>query len=259
MNDDKNAVVESAVEETTQTSSPQVKEATTEPQTPKEQATPEAVPEESEETRREFQAKRLNEENRRLKEELKAREQRESAFAAFRQPVVPDLNQGLRVEDYTDPVTGEVNRPAYNAAYQATQARQAAFQAQQSVAEQIDEYQARQKFPHLFSDAEIEQEIADRWFAAKMRGENVTVSFVAERVNDRFAKAVSKAEKQGVEKALTEVGPKEQAGLAASAQTSQPARTAQAGTDLDNLRELSRQGSDDAIAARLAGIPWANK
>jgi hypothetical protein len=52
---------------------------------------------------------------------------------------------------------------------------------------------------------------------------------------------------------------KEQASLTVSGQTSQPAQQAASAEQLEELGRKSRFGDDDAIAARMSKIPWANK
>ncbi len=55
---------------------------------------------------------------------------------------------------------------------------------------------------------------------------------------------------------------KEQAALQASAQNSAPAKRASSQEELDSLRTATRFGgssADEAIAARMRSIPWANK
>lgn len=246
-------VAEKEVEETTQASSPQVEAPTTEGQTVQEkvdQPTQEQASDvETEEPSdpREYQAKRLAEENRRLKSEIKQR----SAFEAYRPQVAPGL---VDVRQYTNEF-GEVDSARYNQAVE-TQVRAVAAQTAQ---EMIDEQNARTKYPDLFDDPDTEQEIADRWFAAKMRGEDASVSDIAKRVHTRNSKDVSKAEKRGAEKMLQEVNVKEQAGLSASTQTSQGSRENQSVEELADLSERTRMGDEDAIAARLSKIPWANK
>ena len=258
------AVTEPEVDETTQADSPQAEVPTTEEQTTQKQTGAESVSEEAPEVQtdeepkdpKDFQVQRLADENRRLKEEKKAREKSESAFNAFR-PQVPTVGQSgtVRVEDYIDPLTGETNYPAYQNAV----TQLASYQAQKTAEDIIDENNARNKYPDLFTDPEVEQEIADRWFAAKMRGEEPSISDIAGRVNTRYQKAVSKAEKIGAEKVLNEVTPKEQAALAASGQTSEASRSASSEEELESLRTESRKGNPDAITARMRGIPWANK
>lgn len=259
------AVTEPVVEsETTQAESPQAEAQPTEEQTIQKQETAVTVSEEASDVEsveepkdpKDFQVQRLADDNRRLKEEKRAREKSESAFSAFR-PQVPQVGQSgtVRVEDYIDPLTGETNYPAYQNAV----TQYASYQAQKTVEDIVDENNARNKYPELFADSEVEQEIADRWFAAKMRGEEPSISDIAGRVNTRYQKAVSKAEKIGAEKILTEVTPKEQASLAATGQTSEAARQASSSEELEDLRVASRKGNSDAITARMKGIPWANK
>lgn len=250
-----NVAVESEVEPTTQTNSPQVEVPSTEEQTApiladqpvEEQVTD--VKEDAPTDPREFQVKRLSEENRRLKAE------RVNAFDAFRpQPVQGQVD----VRQYTDEF-GNTNWNAYQQAINANAQQVATTQAQQTVAEMLDEQNARTNFKELFADPDIEQEIADRWVAAKLRGENATISDIAEKVNKRFSKDVSKAEKRGAEKALQEVSVKEQAGLSAPGQTSQGARQLQSDEEYEQLSQATRVGNQDAIVARLKNIPWANK
>ena len=254
---------ESAVETPTQTSSPQVEAQTTEGQTP-----PQGAPEggasdepkfQSEEERRAFQEMRL--ENKRLKEEIEGKKTRESAFASFRPQQVPNvgLANGVKVEDYTDPYTGEINRPAYNAGVAAEGARVAAVQAQQSVQDQLDEDRARNKYPDLFADAEVEEEIAARWLKSKMSGEAASVLDIAGRVAKRYQKAVTKAEKSGADQALSQLSEKEQAALAASGQTSSASRQQMSADDYASLQLKTRLGDQDSITSRISRIPWVNK
>lgn len=252
---------QSEVEKTTQVASPPTEAQPTEAQTTQVEAKPERVPDElptdSEEQRRAFQA--MRQELKQLKEETKARSKSESAFNVFKPQPTANLADPVRVEDYSDPMTGEINRPAYNAALEARQARLDASRAQSSVQDQLDEYQARAKHPELFADPEAEEEIASRWYFNRIQGKPVTVSDIADSVARKYSRAVSKAEKIGAEKALEQVTPKEQAALQATSQTSAPAQRASSEEDLDRLRSATRFGSEDAVAARLRGIPWANK
>lgn len=249
-------VVEKVAEETVQTSSPQVEAPVTEEQTAQptvdqqEEEKVSDVKSDEPQDPREFQIKRLSEENRRLKQ------RQGSAFDAFRPQAQPA--QGVDVNQFTDEY-GQVNLNAYNAAV-LTHAQQVAnASAQQTVQEMLDEQNARTNHPELFADPEVEQEIADRWVAAKLRGENATISEIAKRIANRNSKDVSKAEKRGAEKILQEVSSKEQAGLSASGQTSQGSRQAQSAEDLEELSAQTRVGNQDAIVARLKNIPWANK
>ena len=264
------AVTNNAVEsDTTQGTSPVAEAPATQEQTIENQAPIESdsrevsnVPVQGDEVDpKDYQVQRLAEENRRLKEEKKQRLANESAFNAFRMPT-PPVGQpvSLRVEDFTDSLTGETNWTAYNQASQAREGQliqQAKWEAQQTTQELLDENNARSSYPELFNDPEAEQEIADRWFAAKMRGEQVSISDIAGRVSTRYQKAVSKAEKIGAERILTEVSPKEEAALQVAGQNSNARAESQ--DQLDTLRSQTRIGNSDAIAARMKAIPWANK
>lgn len=219
------------------------------------------VPESKEEERRAFQE--MRQELKQLREEKQNRTKGESAFSAFRQQTPPASNAPtVNIMDFQDPLTGETNWQAYNQQVNGAlnQVRQSAtYEATQAIREEQDEAQARSKFPEVFSDPDVEQEIADRWLAAKVRGENPSITDIAERVSKRFGKAVSKAEKIGAEKILNEVNEKETASLTVSGQTSQPAKQAASAEQLAELGRKSRFGDDDAIAARMSNIPWANK
>lgn len=219
------------------------------------------VPEDVEEQRRAFQEQR--QEIKRLKAEVQNRTRGESAFSAFKQQTPPVSGpQTVNILDYQDPITGETNWQAYNQQVNnaLNQVKQSAtYEAKEAVKEELDEANARSKYPELFEDREVEQEIADRWIAAKIRGENPTITDIAERVSKRFSKTISKAEKIGAEKILNEVSEKEQASLTVSGQTSQPAKQAASAEQLEELSRKSRFGDDDAIAARMSKIPWANK
>lgn len=260
MDETKKVAEESAVETTTQDSSPQSEVQPTEAQTPTEQATQEEVSDvakQSDEERREFQIKRLAEENRKLKEEREARAAHESAFNAFRPTQVSQA--GVQIENYQDPVTGEVNWQAYNQAVNYATQQTAQVAAQAATQDLLDEQNARTKHPELFTDPDVEQEIADRWMAAKLRGENKSISAIADSVAKKYGKVSTQTEKTVREQVLEEVTEKEQAALSAPAQTSAPARQAAAQSDLEGLRVATRFGDEGARTARMKSIPWANK
>ncbi|MCK9371327.1 hypothetical protein M0R04_15545 [Candidatus Dojkabacteria bacterium] len=219
------------------------------------------VPEGNEETRRAFQE--MRQELKQLKEEKQNRTKGESAFSAFRQQTPPAGDaQTVNIMDFQDPLTGETNWQAYNQQVNNAlgQVRQSAtYEAKEAIKEELDEQKARDRFPELFANSDDEQEIADKWLAAKVRGENPSIFDIAERYSKRVGKAVSKAEKIGAEKILNEVNEKETASLTVSGQTSQPAKQAASAEQLAELSRKSRFGDDDAIAARMSNIPWANK
>lgn len=253
MEEPKNVAVESAVEtETTQTSSPQVEAETTTPQTKEE--TVEELPNATDEQRKAFQEMRL--ENKRLKEEMEARQRNESAFDQFKpKPVAPVFNS----EQFTDPYTGEFNWEAYSKAQEQTIAAKVTSQIEERIAQEKDEETARNLHPELFKDPEIEQEIADRWVAAKLRGENATVTEIADRVSKRFSKALNKAEQLGAERALNEVSPKEQVALSTNSQSSGQAQRQQVKeTNSEELNAI-RFGNEDVLANAMSKVPWANK
>lgn len=254
--DEQKEVVQNAVEtETTQVNSPQTEVETATPQT--EQAgTDQAkeLPVETEEQRKAFQEMRL--ENKRLKEEVAARVKNESAFEAFRpKPQIPSFSS----EQFADPVTGEVDWMRYNAAQEAKVTATVTAQVEDRLKQERDESSARSQFPELFADPDVEQEIADRWFAAKMRGEDPKITDIASKVSKRFQKATAKAEKIGAEKALTEVEPKEKVALTASGQSATQAQRLQDSEADQNRVSAIRYGSDDALAEAMSKIPWANK
>jgi hypothetical protein len=269
MNDNNKAEEKVVETETTQVAPPAIEEPTTEVQTEVKESFDQGsvieesvdVPEDVEEQRRAFQEQR--QEIKRLKSEIQNRTKGESAFSAFKQqtPPVGQVN-AVNIQDFQDPITGETNWQAYNQQVNTAlnQVRQSAtYEAQQAVKEEIDEQNARTKHPELFSDPEVEQEIADRWIASKLRGENPSITDIADRVSKRFGKTISKAEKIGAEKILNEVSEKEQASLTVSGQTSQPAQQAASAEQLEEMSTRTRHGDDDAIAARISKIPWANK
>lgn len=250
--------VENEVEQTTQTESPQVEAPAIEEQTDQptvdQQTEDQVLDVDSKEPKdpREYQIKRLAEENKRLKSERQG-----SAFDTFRTKVSPGAVQ-VDINNYKDEY-GEVNWNAYNAdlKYQAKQ--EAKVEARQEVQEILDEEKARTRHPDLFADEDTEKQMAAMWLWEKTQGNEVTVSEIADRFASRSSKDVSKAEKRGAEKILQEVNTKEQAGLSASGQTSQGSRQAQSDEDLEQLSAETRVGNQDAIVARLQKIPWANK
>lgn len=258
MTDENNVVAQQVVDEqTTQTSSPQVEEAPSQPQTseaPVATEVPDELPESVEEQRRAFQEMR-----RELKALKEAKEEsvpqsEGSAFDAFRPQgnVVP---QTVNPDAFTDPVTGMTDLGAYNNAVMAN-ARAAAVQATQ---EAMDEQTARSKHPDLFADPTSERQIADLWFAAKMRGENVTVTQVADSFAQRFGKVVSKAEKAAAERVLTEVSAKEQASAGVPAQSGTVGQAAVSYEADDGLKERARFGDENALAELMARVPWAGR
>lgn len=249
--DEEQVVVQNAVEtETTQVDSPQT-EAETTPQTTTEDV---ALPDSKEEERKAFQEMRL--ENKRLKEEIGTRKQSESAFQAFKPK--PQLTT-FSSEQYTDPVTGEINIQALTQAQEMHITNKVRAEMQQTLAEERDEDNARRQHPDLFADPETEQEIADRWFAAKMRGENVTVTDIAGKVSKRFQSVLNKAEKAGAERALQDIAPKEKVALTVTGQSATAAqKQINSESQQANLQAV-RLGNDEALAEAMSKIPWANK
>lgn len=262
MDETKNVAAESAVETTTQPSSPQGKapETQVETTTKEQQVVEPDLPNEESEARRAFQQQRL--ENKQLKEELdrlkseqEGRMRNESAFNSFRAPTQPGVQQ-VDINQFVEPTTGEVNWNGYNAALNASAQAIAANQASQTVKEQLDEYQARSKYPDVFKDKELEKEVAARYLFERLNGNtNVTVESLAGQVAKRINKALDKAAQQGAEQALTELSPKEQASLAVQGTTSAPSRTAQSAEEEQATRLKIRRGGEegiDALARALA-------
>lgn len=251
------AVVESTEEiETSEDSSPQSEQETTEPETTQEaeldaHEDTEEASEMTEEQRKSFQRMRL--ENKKLKEEIQARQKGESAFDVFR-PKAP--TGGVDINNYVDPNTGNVDWGSYNNAV--VQSAQAA--ASQTVSEQLDEQTARQKYPEVFENPDLEEAIAGRWLAAKLQGKDVSITELADKfsglVQKEVDKAERKAEKRGAEQALNELTPKEAAALKAQGTTSAPARQAQSAEDEESLKVAARYGNEDALAALVGGVGW---
>jgi len=256
---------EKVVDETTQDNSPESKAPVTQEQT--EEGKPDSqvsddLPEDSEEQRRAFQA--MRQEIKRLKEEGSAREKNESAFDIFRPNAgVPQSQSSpIRVEDYQDPYSGEIDWNKYNGAMnnalQQTQ-KTAQAEAQRTTQEIIDENNARTKHPEVFSDKDLEEEAASRWLFDRMNGRNTPLSDIVDKIASRSNKAVTKAEKIGAEKMLEEVSSKEQAAVAVEGETSATSKKAISDEEFDSLRRASRgkgRTSEEAIAQRLKGVPW---
>jgi hypothetical protein len=259
-------VEETADETTSQDSSPQSEEPTTEVQNTLEtqvepEETTEDVPQDadvdktmSEEQRRAFQQMRL--ENKKLKEEREQRLKGENAFDVFR-PKAP--TGGVDINNYVDPVSGNVDWASYNQAM-STQTRS---EASQTVKELLDEERARNLYPDVFANPKLEQAIAGQWFAARLQGKDVSVSELAadyaELVQQSVAKAEKKAEERGAKQALTELTVKEAAGLKAQSTTSAPARQAQSAQDEETLKVRARYGDDDALTALVGSVGWKEK
>lgn len=263
---DQKTVVEKKVEEgqTSQDSSPQSQTATTKPQTTQDEVAPQETPVEvsdetsdaetggepngmSDEARRAFQEQRL--EIKRLKEEMEARKKGESAFDAFRpktQPSTPDINSFVNSD------TGEVNWTGYNQAVMS----QAQAVASQTVQEQLDEAKAREKFPDVFADNDLEEAIAGQWLANKLQGKSTSVYELAEKFSKKLTSATTRAEKEGAKKALTELTPKEQASLSVQGQSSSSANTQASVEDEEILRVRARRGDENAVAQLMKGVAW---
>ncbi len=266
MNDEQ--AVQNVVEtETTQVESPTTESPITGDETMQEEATVQTpvvedadVPTDITEQRRAFQEMRL--ENKRLKEEMEARQTGESAFAPFRAQTPPVQSGPVRIENFIDPNTGETNWQAYNLAQQQREQailQQARVDARSEVQEQLDEDRARTKYPELMNDPVTEKAIAAQWLYEKMQGNNVSITKIAEGFARNFKQAVSKAEKVGAERVLNEVSEKEKAGLTAQSQTGSQARSTFSQEEAEGLSNATRRGNADAITARISKIPWANK
>ena len=124
-----------------------------------------------------------------------------------------------------------------------------AQQAQASVEDRMDENTARAQYPEIFSDPELEKDIAARWLFDRTSGRNTSVVEICKQYSERQGRA------KQVEQA---VASKEQASLGVQTQTSQPARQAQSAEDLENLKVRTRLGDDNAIYERLRKIPPVN-
>jgi hypothetical protein len=253
---------EKVVEETTQDSSPESEAPATQEQTDLEESqVSDELPEDSEEQRRAFQS--MRQELKRLKEEKGARAKSESAFDVFRPKTEPQPQVGpIRVEDYQDPYSGEVDWNRYNGAVNnaiAQTQQTARSEAQRTTEELIDENTARSKYPEVFEDSDLEEEAAARWLFDRMNGKNTPLTKIAKNISDKVSKAVTKAEKIGAEKILEEVTPKEQAALAAAGETSAGSRQTLSDDEFEKLQRQSRgkgRLSEEAIATRLKGVPW---
>lgn len=259
-----NAVVENEVEETTQDSPPQSEEETISPQTQQDETqveSDEITAEVSDsqdaessmtpEQRKAFQEMRL--ENKRFKDELKARESSESAFDVFKPK---QTNQGVDPNNYINPNTGEIDWINYNNAV----INQASVAASNAVQEQLDEERARTKYPEVFANPKLEKALAGQWFAEKMQGKNVSVTQLAaeyaDLVQDSVKKAEKVAEKRGAQQALSELTPKEAASLQAQGTTSTQARNELSFEDEENLKLRARNGDDDAMAQLMKSVAW---
>lgn len=267
--DDNTVVEEKVVEtETTQSSSPQDENPITGGETMKGEAVVQTpVSEESDvsntmtfEQRKAFQEQRL--ENKRLKEEIEARKTGESAFNVFRTAQPPAQLQPVRIEQFTDPITGQTNWQEYNTAQQNREQQilaQAKYEARSEVQELMDEEKARTKYPELMNDPVTEKQIASRWLYEKINGHSVSITDIASEFARNFKHAVSKAEKIGADRILNEVSEKEKAGLVAQSQSSQGSVRSTSKEEHARLENSTRRGDYDAVAARLSKIPWANK
>jgi hypothetical protein len=262
LNENNNAVVQSAGEETPQVSPPQTEVESSTQQTPTEQQ-PVVVEQNELDDPREFQNRRLAEDNRKLKAELEAKAKNESAFDVFRPRQAPvAAPTGVNIYDYVDQESGTVDWNSYNGAVNnaiAQTQQVASYTAQQTTREIIDEQTARTKYPEVFANPELEEQAASMYLFAKMQGRDVSVSDIAAKIARGTSKAIAQAEKAGAEKILSEVSEKEAASLQASTQTSAPARQAASADQLERLRQQSRgrgRESDEAVAVRMSAIGW---
>lgn len=257
MDETKQVAAENAVEQTTPTNSPQDKAPETQVETQQTQQIVEPeLPTDKEEERRAFQQMRL--EKQQLKEELERLKSERttnepSSFDTFRAPTQPagpvDLN------NFTNPVTGEVDWNAYNNAQFAAAQQVATQQARQTVTEQLDEYQARTKYPEVFADKKTEKQIAALYLFEKLNGRNVSIEQLAGEVARGTNKVLEKAAQAGAEQALTELTPKEQASLSITGTTSASAKSAQSAEADEAVRHTIRRGGqsgEEALASLLS-------
>lgn len=257
---DGKAVVQNEEEKTSQDNSPQSEETITKSQTDQVEVETQEIPDEvseetsdvgveksmSEEQRKAFQEQRL--EIKKLREEKDARARGESAFNAFR----PKPQQGtVDINNYVDQNTGQVNWGGYNQAV----VNQAQSVAAQTVQEQIDENNARQKYPEVFADPDLEEAVAGQWLASKFGGKEVSITDIASRFSKKLAKANTQAEKEGAKKALTELTPKEQASLSVQTQSG-GAKTQANVEEEETLKYQTRFGNDEALGQLMGRVAW---
>lgn len=266
MEEKNNVAAESAVETTTQTNSPQVEaQDVTEQTTQSQQVVEPELPVSEEERRRAFQdqrlrIKQLEEETESYRQEREARTQNESAFSSFRQPTQPV--GPVNINQFTSPVTGEVDWNAYNSAVQYNAAQMAANQARQTVTEQLDETNARSKYPEVFKNRALEEQVASTYLFRRLNGQPASVEQIAAEVARGQGKALEKAAQEGAEQALSELSEKEQAALQTTGLTSSPARQAQRVEEEQATRHTIRRGGksgEEALAAALgSNRGWRN-
>ncbi|MBM4401858.1 MAG: hypothetical protein FJ044_01275 [Candidatus Cloacimonetes bacterium] len=200
----------------------------------------------------------------RLREERQRREQLEQKFASTQpqQPQYPQATQST-IDQFIDPMTGEVNVRGLNQAIAQTQQR--AVRAEQMVQRYIEEQQSREAYvayPQLNPDAEnfdgdlhrrTRAFLLDSMMNPKDYGDKqLSFKEAAELASRGLEKAVAKAEEAGAKKALEQLTPKEQASLEAEGRSD---RRKEAMADLQKLREKSRRGDLEAIVQRLKKVP----
>ncbi|MFZ5845669.1 MAG: hypothetical protein ACOY0S_04340 [Patescibacteria group bacterium] len=219
---------------------------------PKEEEAPEGM---GEEQARAFQE--MRQEIKRLKEERAERAKNEDYLREAMPPSAPAAPPAVDINRFINPDTGEFDADGFNRAHEA---RYQALRAEMlSLKQDLDEREARLKHPELDKDKQFEEEVAKTWLWENYRGNPVSFSQVAAKIKETRAKTVVASEEEGAKKAMEALSAKEQASLEVSPQTSAAARKEQSEAEDQALRGRTRGGDDQALAQRMAKIPWVKR
>lgn len=231
-----------------------------------EEAEPKTEPEE--EDPRAFQARRHAEEIKRLREELAQAKKRESAIEAL-SPRAPRqvLSQMPKVEQFAD-AEGRIDVVAYdNAIRQWTEGQ--AVQVREGQREQafhMEKEFLKMKDPRLDDankeafDEKLEARVADRYSRLALESlytgrAEPTLKQAYNEVLKEYGPTPKEKEKISQE-ALEKVSEKEQAASTSESPSTAPrAKGARMVSGFEELRKKTKEGDDEALAARLAKIP----
>ncbi len=201
-----------------------------------------------ERTREQFE--KLKAQNREMKQML------EQFLAGAKQP--QPTTQGGEVEQFIDPATGEVDVASLNKAFaEAKQKADLALKTIQQKEAERQEQEAYATYPELNPNSEkVNKEFFRKTRAVLMDsiinpqdygGKPLTLKQAADFVKKPEQAAAAQGEQAGVQKALSQLTPKEQASLEATGRSDRRGETLPSG----DLAEKSREGDLAAVVERL--------
>lgn len=215
------------------------------------------LPDEPNEQARAFQ--RLRQEKKRLQEQLREKERRQSVFdelkPSYSQVEVQQAQSRVDINNFVDPATGQFQAHRYNEAVNTLierNRRVAQQTASESAQQTYDEMRAKEKYPQLDPssdqyDREFEGRVASQYFFDLYRGNKPSILRLAEKEAKYLGVTAQKKTAQVKEQETV----KEQASLAPAS------RSKQGFAGMERREELSRrtrQGDLGAVVERMRNI-----